>query len=148
MGEDREGKPNTPRAPARSDSGAWRPAFLAALRNSANIRASCQAAGVSRGVAYDHMRRDPEFAAEWASALEDALDVVEAQAFKRAREGSDDIVKFLLRSHRPKVYGDQRQVRIGNVEGEVLRQEIGSLADIVRLANGHVGGDVDPSEQG
>jgi hypothetical protein len=33
-------------------AGEWGPAFLAALSKSANVRAACQAAGISREAAY------------------------------------------------------------------------------------------------
>lgn len=93
-------------APSPGD-GDWVPAFLAHLSKSANVRASCAAAGVSRKTAYARRRSNSEFASEWNDALEDALDILESIAFKRAAEKSDLLVIFLLKAHRRELYGDR-----------------------------------------
>ena len=64
----------------------WMPPFLLALRNSANVRASCQAAGISRKEAYKRRASLSKFREAWDEAVDDALDVLEAVAFQRARE--------------------------------------------------------------
>jgi hypothetical protein len=82
----------------------WRPAFLTTLRNTGNIRAACQTAGISRQLAYDHRARSQEFAAQWDEALQDAIDGLEAVAINRARTSSDTLLIFLLKAHRPEKY--------------------------------------------
>jgi hypothetical protein len=96
----------------------WRPKFIAALRNSGNVRAACQQAGVPRRTAYRHKARSPEFADDWDEAVEDACDYMEGEAFRRAMQGvdkpvtvagerevikdySDSLLMFLLKAHRP-----------------------------------------------
>jgi len=54
-------------AKKRAGGPGWYAAFLANLRNTANVRASCNAAGVSRKVAWAAQKRDPDFAAAWSS---------------------------------------------------------------------------------
>ncbi len=91
-------------------SGEWKPAFLAHLRETANVRDSCQAAGVARGMVYARKHDDPEFAKQWAEALEDAIDVLEATARKRALGESDTLMIFLLKAHRPDKYRERQQL--------------------------------------
>ncbi len=90
--------------PGKPSAGEWRPTFLAALRNSANVRASALMAGISRKTAYDHRKRSTKFRDEWDEAMEDACDVLEAEARRRAVGGSDTLLIFLLKSHRPQRY--------------------------------------------
>lgn len=91
----------------------WRPAFLAAIQNSGNVRAACQAAAVSRAAAYKARAADPKLAAEWDEALADAVDMLEAVAWDRARSGlSDQVLMMLLRAHRPQLYRERVHVEV------------------------------------
>lgn len=90
----------------------WMPAFLAALRNSGNVRASCQAAKISRKEAYKQRDRSATFRAAWDEALADAIDILEAEAWRRARDMSDTLLIFLLKAHRRELYGDRVQLDI------------------------------------
>ena len=96
-----------PKVTPKKGAGEWRPPFLAALRSSGNIRASCQAAGVSRKVAYAHRQKWPEFRKQWNDALEDAVDLLEAEARRRAMQSSDTLLIFLLKAHRPDKYSEK-----------------------------------------
>lgn len=49
---------------------------------------ACLVAGVSRTTAYEWKNTDPEFAAVWDEALETAADVLEAETWRRAVEGT------------------------------------------------------------
>lgn len=93
----------TPKRKAPS-SHEWTTAFLGALRNSGNIRASCAAAGISREAAYKHRESDAAFADRWKDAQEDAIEALEAAARSRAMSASDTLLIFLLKAHRPDVY--------------------------------------------
>lgn len=101
----------------RSDACEWHPAFLAALRNSGNVRAACQAAGCSREIAYRHRRLEEDFAAQWDEALEEATDVLEGEARRRALSDSDTLLIFLLKSHRPDVYRETSRREITGADG-------------------------------
>jgi len=112
--------------PPKADT--WRPLFLQALRNSGNVRAASGAAGIDRDTAYRHRHRSQEFAKEWDAALDDACDVLEAEAWRRAVRGteepvhylgqqvgsvkkySDVLLIFLLKAHRPMKFRDRVQV--------------------------------------
>lgn len=93
--------------------------FIDKLRNSGNIRASCEAAVIPRTTAYRWRRTWKTFADEWDQALEDAIDILEAKAWKRAAEESDRLLMFLLKAHRREKYGDHFDVTTG---GESLNE--------------------------
>ena len=82
--------------------------FLAKFRNCGNVRLACRAAGIPRKTAYRWRNKWSTFAAEWDEAKEDACDVLEGEAWKRAVKGqSDRLLMFLLKAHRREVYGDK-----------------------------------------
>src|SRR5450631_3101560 len=88
----------------------WHARFVEALRDTGAVRYACEAAGVPRSTAYRHRAADSEFASAWSGALEDACDELEVEARRRAIAGSDGLLQFLLRAHRPGVYVDRRRV--------------------------------------
>jgi hypothetical protein len=67
----------------------WKPAFLAELRRGATVSEACQASGIGRTTAYEARGRDPEFAARWDEAEEDAVDRVEAILLDRIVHGTE-----------------------------------------------------------
>ena len=93
--------------------------FLEALRNTANVSASCQIARLPRSCVYDWRAADPEFAADWAAAVELGCDALEDEAVRRGCEGhlkpvfhrgkevgaireySDVLQIFMLKARRP-----------------------------------------------
>lgn len=91
---------------------------------SGNVTAAAEAADVSRSSAYALRANDTAFRRAWDDAVEGALDDLEAELHRRAKEGaekpvfyggkpvgsvrnySDNLAMFLLRSRRPHIYGD------------------------------------------
>ena len=98
----------------------WMPVFLLALRNSANVRASCQAAGISRKEAYKRRGNSARFKDAWDEALDDAIDTLEAVAWKRAREQSDFLLWRMLAANRREKYGDAVKISV-DYEREAAR---------------------------
>jgi hypothetical protein len=100
----------------------WRDKFLETLRGCGNIRESAAAAGVHRATAYRARDADAEFAEAWDDALDEAADVLEMEARRRAIDGveepvyfrgrevgkvrrySDTLLMFLLKGIRPEKY--------------------------------------------
>lgn len=70
----------------------WMPAFLVALRDTANVRAACEAAKVTHPVVYTRRQKDPAFEQAWEVALQEATDLLETEARRRAYEGVDEPV--------------------------------------------------------
>lgn len=82
----------------------WRLAFLDGLRSHGMVTQAAIDAGIDRNAAYYERQRDPTFAQEWTDALDRGVDTLEDVAKKRAYEGSDTLLIFLLKAHRPEKY--------------------------------------------
>ena len=110
----------------------WRPPFLDAIRVSGNVRLATNAAGIDRSTPYRRAGRDPKFAEAWAAAEQDAVDTLEAEARRRALHGSDGLLMFLLRAHRPERYRDSIDIRLDvRREAERIAAKLGMSADEV-----------------
>jgi hypothetical protein len=70
-------------------NGQRRSLFLAALTDTANVRKSAAAAGMSLTAAYDLKRRDPAFAQAWREALEIGYSEVELALLRQSLHGSE-----------------------------------------------------------
>jgi hypothetical protein len=86
----------------------WQKAFLAALENTGSVTTAAEAAGIKRWNAYDAKRGDQEFAAAWEQALDVSADTLEDEARKRAFDGSDVLLMFLLKGLRPQKWRESR----------------------------------------
>lgn len=67
-------------------------AFLDNLRETANVTVAARAAGVSSGTVYKHKREDVLFAERWDEAMQEAIDMLEHEAHRRAFEGTEEPV--------------------------------------------------------
>ena len=127
--------PSKPRRP-------WRKKFLRALAKTGNVTRSCRAAGISKMHAYRVFHKSPRFAAAWESALESSIDVLEAEARRRAlKDDRDALLMFLLRGLRARVYGDKRKlehsggshpIRVEQSETVEVRHSL-TAEDVVRV---------------
>lgn len=75
-------------------SSAWITPFLMALRNTGVVSRAAHAAGISSSLAYTRRKEDADFAAAWDNAIEDATDMLEAEARRRAVEGIEEPVVY------------------------------------------------------
>lgn len=114
---------------------AWRDPFLGTLAATGNVSSAIIAASVSRAFVYEERKRDEAFAAAWDGALDEAADVMEREAWRRAVEGvekpvfgslggrlgsgkigsvqeySDTLLIFLLKGARPEKYRDRQETK-------------------------------------
>jgi hypothetical protein len=90
---------------------AWRLKFLDALRLHGIVAKAALAAGIHRDTAYFERSQDPLFAEQWAEALDRGVDMLEDVAKQRAYEGSDTLLIFLLKAHRPEKYRERSEVK-------------------------------------
>ena len=115
----------------RTPDDRWRGRFLKHLRDTGAVRYACEAAGVSRDTAYRHRQQHEAFALAWSDALEDSSDELEAEARRRAKDGSDQLLMFLLKAHRPGVYRDTHRLEhSGGVQvsrEELVRKEVDEM---------------------
>lgn len=111
-----------------------RAAFLQVLAATGNVSAAARAAGLARWRLYARRQKDPEFAAAWRDAEEEAVDLLEAEARRRAVDGveeplmgggklikdegghvitvrryNDRLLELLLKAHRPDRYKDRSE---------------------------------------
>ena len=114
------------------------------LRVDAVIGAACEAVAVTVAEAQELRRRHPEFALEWDQAISSAVDQLERAAWAVALGTVDDVteatpatsadeprprkskynanlLQFLLRAHRPELYGGH--VRTGRRDHERTIEE-------------------------
>src|SRR5260221_6580371 len=124
----RQGTPVTPKKHAL---------FLAELAQAGNVTAAAKIAGFSRKAAYDYRTKDAAFAEEWDDALQQAADIMEQEARRRAADGwdepvfhqgfvcgivrkySDTLLIFLLKGARPEKFRDNVKVT-GNMSHSLV----------------------------
>ncbi|GIX17682.1 MAG: hypothetical protein KatS3mg119_1868 [Rhodothalassiaceae bacterium] len=124
--------------------------FLAVLRETANVSAAARAVGMSRSGAYQLRQQDEAFRAAWDDALEEALDLLEAELWRRALKGvarpvfyggkrcgvirsySDQLGMFLLKAHRPERYGQLAKSREEDEEDPDSRRYLLDLLETIR----------------
>ncbi len=83
--------------------------FLIILRDCGTVTAAAKAIGITRQAAYLAKDKYPTFALEWEQAIESATDKLVDVAVEGASKanGSDALLMFLLRGHRPSVYAPE-----------------------------------------
>ena len=107
-------------------------AFLAAFREVGNVRRACEIAKVDRSNHYRWLKEDAEYREAFDMAKEDAGDLLEREAYRRAVEGvekpvgwykgvagglvrdySDNLLMFLLKGLRPEKYRERVELNGG-----------------------------------
>jgi len=78
--------------------------FLEKLRKFETVTHAAEAAGVRRKTVYEWRKNDPEFARAIDEVFEDVTDELEKEAHRRAKDGSDTLLIFLLKARRPAMY--------------------------------------------
>ena len=121
---------------ARAHRADWGPRFIEAFRASGIVRLAALSAGIDRDTVYKRAGRDPLFAAAWAQAREDAIDVLEAEARRRALSVSDSLLMFLLRANRPTMYRDNARLEVTGAAGGpiVTAQVLAGMGDHEKAA--------------
>ena len=141
MSETTTQKPRKPRTRV-----GWKRRFIENLRKTANVRMACIVSGVSRQAPYKVRARDAKFAALWDDAMEDACDLLEQEAWRRAYAGvtrkifykdkqidtvkdySDGLLSLLLKRHRPAQFRDHYSiVQVAKSPSEIEMERIEQL---------------------
>lgn len=99
--------------------------FLETLRQTCIVSEAAKIAGIGRRTVYQWREADPEFAAAWDEAEQEAADKLEREAWRRGVEGvdkpvtyqgkitatykeySDRMLELLLKAHRPDKFKDR-----------------------------------------
>lgn len=100
-------------------------AFLEVFRRTGNITYAAKAAGIDRSTHHKRWMKHPDYAEQFENAREEAADVLEAEALRRAvqgtekpvfyqgsvcghiREYSDVLLIFLLKGNRPNKFRER-----------------------------------------
>lgn len=128
-------------------------AYLDALRETGTRVKAAHSVGLSYGVVLDHRRNDPEFAAAEDEAIEEAGDLLEAEAIRRGRDGverirhrkvgdevieyveteySDRLLAMLLQGAKPDKYANRTKSEISGPNGKEI--EINDTTAAARVA--------------
>jgi hypothetical protein len=95
-------------------------AVLSAFKNCASVTKACEIADIARATFYGWLK-DPEFKAAYEAAREEAIQVLEDEAIKRATiGGSDTLLIFLLKAARPQKYRDYVRQEVTGPNGAGL----------------------------
>lgn len=126
--------------------------FLDVMRETGNIRVAAEACGYKRNAFYVHRDKNPEFAAAWEEAYQDAMDKLELEAMHRAMTGvaepimfqgrqigtrylrSDRLMEFLLIGGRPEKFAPRFRGEITGKGGTPLMPEVSLIETARRVA--------------
>ena len=118
----------------------WPEKFLASYAKCGNITKAAKAARVDRKTVYNRQAADADFETAMAAAQEEAVDLLEEEARRRAAEGtlepvfykgekvatvrkySDTLLIVLLKANRPEKYKERADITSG---GETIKAYIG-----------------------
>ena len=118
----------------------WKSKFLETLRKTLSVSTAAKAARVSRPYCYVARREDKAFAEAWTNAEEEAIEIAEAEMYRRAVKGvkkpvfqqgehvgdvqeySDTLLIFMLKAHKPKVYRESVKHDLGTLKIENLEE--------------------------
>lgn len=106
--------------------------FVERLVKGETITAASKAAGVCRKTAYNWRESDKAFADAWDDAIEVGTEKLETEATRRALDGSDTLLIFLLKARRPKVYRERVSTEVTGPDG----QPLANVAPIINLTVG------------
>lgn len=110
--------------------------FLAAyVKNNGHRTKSAEEAGIGVSTFYAWLRDDPDFPAMLAEAEEQFVDQLREAGLRRAKEHSDNLLKFFLAAERPETYDDAiRKLVWMKKNGAVLDPE---GAVMIKLVDGN-----------
>lgn len=122
--------------------------FIDELAKSGNVTMSCHTIDAARSMVYRWRDEDSAFRAAWDEALEEATDLLEAEAHRRAYAGyeepvfyqgaecglvrkySDTLLIFILKGLRPEKYRERSDARLSGADGGPIG--IRDMSDIER----------------
>lgn len=88
----------------------WPNRWLRAYVHYGTVTAACRASGVSRQTFYALRDNNEDFARLYKMADEMITESLEQEAIRRAIDGSDSMLQFMLRSRKPELYSEQHRI--------------------------------------
>lgn len=110
------------------EKGDWKATFLKSLARSGVVSTACKKAKIGRTTAYKTREEDVAFAAAWDAALDEAIEGMEEEVYRRGvtgvlkpvyqggkkvgtiREHSDTLLMFRLKAERPDKYRERQEI--------------------------------------
>lgn len=118
----------------------WKDLFIESFRECGIISQALMYAGVDRKTLRTGLERDKDFLEEFHDAKADAIDSLETEAVRRAKDGSDQLLMFLLKSHRPEVYRENHKIEVsGHFEVDhknALMDKLAAMAEAIQAGPG------------
>lgn len=134
--------PNSPNKSRAKPPRDWHADWLEVYAEKGTVTAACKAVKIGRTVAYEHRKRDPEFAAAWDRQENAVTDQLEKTLIEIALEGSGSpqirALEFALKARRPAVYRESIKLDHGGKIGVQVEEGVneaisGYLVEIQRL---------------
>ena len=116
--------------PERYQPVSWEERFLSLYAQTGNVTASARACGITKHPVYKRRTAEPEFARRMDEARELAIEALEAEARRRALDGSDVLLIFLLKALKPEMYRESIRIDVRK-EAERIAADLGMTADEV-----------------
>ena len=107
--------------------------FLAAHQFGASVVEAARLAGVHPRTPYRWRDHDPEFAQAFREARDGLVEGLEWEAFRRAINGNDRLLMFLLKSFKPDTYHGRGSPGV-STEGKASKGNASIAAQFVELA--------------
>ncbi len=85
--------------------------MLRLYRELGTITSACEGTGITRQTHYNWLDNDAEYKAAIKSMDEDCAILLEDAAKKRALDGSDTLLIFLLKAARPEKYRERTEIK-------------------------------------
>jgi len=83
--------------------------FLDSIRSGNSVTTAAKQLNIRRQTAYTWRDEDDEFRQQWNDAVEEGTDALEEEAVRRALNGSDTMLIFLLKGNRGEKYKEKWQ---------------------------------------
>ena len=83
--------------------------FLVAYQWGAGVAEAARFASIPKSTLYRWRDEDAEFAQSWREGRNNLVNDLEIQAFKRALEGNDRLLMFILKSYKPGTFNQRQQ---------------------------------------
>jgi len=96
-------------------------AFLESLAKTGSVTESAADCKIPRRTVYNWRADDEAFAAAWEEAVELGTDALEDEAVRRAKNGSDTLLIFMLKGRRPEKFKDRVAAEHTGKDGGPIR---------------------------
>ena len=117
-------------------------AFLEAYEKYGRIDFASQAAGVGCRTHYAWLNNDPTYLDRFKASSTIGLQSLNDEARRRAFEGSDRLIEFLLKGLDPATFGDRMKSEMSGPNGGAIQTQSTVTVEFIRPVKAIEGGDL------